>query len=156
MGSGWEHYEPGGLDPDYEPGPEYIESARWRRRFEHLFPHDERHFDAAAERFTDPQIERAARWDDLADPLAEMFRAVLFLRGWRARQRIIPWPALALLLRWLLRGLATEPTPEAASPLGTDRRPAADLTPPVALLRARSMLFACAPPARVRPAGMTG
>jgi hypothetical protein len=145
-----------GPEPDYEPDPEYLEAARARWRFDSLFPHDERHFDPSPGRFTDPEMERASRFDNCIDPLAEMFRAVLFLRGWRLGQRI-PWPALAFLLRLLVAGLTREAWQDVvAGPLGADRRPAADLSPPVALLRARSVLT-CAPPARVPcQAGTTG
>jgi hypothetical protein len=80
----------------------------------------------------------------------ELVRVVLLLR----RTRLVPGPMLMLVVRLLrlLHVLAAEAEP---GPLGADRRPAADLTPPVAMLRARTVLT-CAPPARACPAGMTG
>lgn len=121
-------------------------------RFVGLFPMGERHFDPEAGHFIDPAMDQAAGFDYEGDELIQMFRAVLFLRGWRLARRV-GWPALVLLL---LADLIREAEQDATGPLGTDRRPAADLTPPVALLRARSVLTA-APPARVPcPAGTTG
>lgn len=152
VSDGW---EPDPYYDGWEPDPEWIEHdfARWR--FDNPFPHDRHHYDPSPGRFTDPEMERAARWDDCTDPLAEMFRAALFLRGWRLKQRV-PWPALALLLQVLLVGPGREAGQDVTGPLGADLRPAADLSPPVALLRARTVLT-CAPPARVPcPAGMTG
>jgi len=103
---------------------------------------------------TDAEADALGRvFDRDADPMHELYRAVLFLRRTRLTR-----PVLALLL-WLLRllhVLTREAGQDVGRPLGADRRPAADLTPPVALLRARSVLT-CAPPARVRcPAGTTG
>lgn len=151
--------EPGGYG-DYEPDPYYggwepDETDRASVRFFGLFPLDERHFDPEWGHFTDRDMDSAARFDPNDDELIQMYAAALFLRGWRLARRV-RLPALALLLRWLLCDRVRETGHDSAGPLGGDRRPAADRTPPVALLRARTVLT-CAPPARVCcPAGMTG
>jgi hypothetical protein len=103
---------------------------------------------------SDAEMDSLGRaFDPGADPLHELYRAVLLLRRTR-----LSLPVLALLL-WLLRlprVLSREAGQDAGRPLGADRRPAGDLSPPVALLRARTILTA-APPARVRcPAGTAG
>jgi hypothetical protein len=156
MGSGWEDYEPDGYDlltgpePDYEPDPEYIESAHWRWRFDSLFPRDERHFNPATERFTDPDMARVARWDDCTDPLAELFRAVLFLRGWQLGQRIL-WPSEVIDLVLLLLAAARCDAGPHLTPDGGDLTRIASAP----FIHARATLTA-APPARVCPAGATG
>lgn len=148
-----------GEDPDdsYWDGREPDDIDRAGMRFAGLFFSRGHDFDPEdGGHFLDPEIEEfAGTWDPEADDLFELFRAVLFLRGWRLARRV-PWPALALLLRLLLAGLIREARLDAVLPLGADRRPAADLAPPVALLRAHALLTA-APPARVPAlAGTTG
>lgn len=142
---GWD--DPGGLEPEYEPDADDFALMR----FLDLLPG---HADSDGH-FPDPEIDRFGRSFDCDHGEDELFRAVLFLRGWRLARRV-PWPALALLLRCLLAGLIREARQDVASPVGADRRPADDPSPPLALLRARSVLT-CAPPARVPcPAGATG
>ena len=143
----------------YEP-----DEADWARmRFLSLLPGD---VEPEFGHFTDREIDSFSRtFDADADELHELFRAVLFLRGWRLKQRVPPPSSALLRLRLLLRSfllallrlvLRPAAAPDRGPPLGADRRPAADLTPPMALLRARSVLT-CAPPARIPcPAGMTG
>ncbi|MGH3160373.1 MAG: hypothetical protein ACRDOC_00680 [Streptosporangiaceae bacterium] len=102
-------------------------------------------------------MDRAAGFDYEGDELIQMFRAALFLRGWRlARQA--PWPALPLLLRWLLHDLIRQARQAVTRPAGDGQRPADDLSPPAALLRVDTLTAApAAPPARVPcPAGTTG
>jgi hypothetical protein len=126
-------------------------------RFLDLFPMDERAFDPVSGHFIDPEMDQAARFDYDTDEVFEMFRAALFLRGWRlARQA--PWPALALLLRWLLADLIRQARQAVTYPAGDGQHPAPDLSPPAALLRVDTLTAApAAPPARVPcPAGTTG
>jgi hypothetical protein len=136
------------VDDGYElPDPEWAERhAAWSRFLDLFEPCLD---DPVTGRSSDPQMQRATRWDDLADPLAKLFRAALFLRGWRLARRT--WLAvLGVLLRRLIRGLFRETVRPITSPLGADRRPTVDLSPPVALLRAHAILTA-APPASRAP-----
>lgn len=107
--------------------------------------------------YADPEIERLARQFDYdADELHELFRAVLFLRGWRLGQRVL-WPQEAIdPVRVLLVLLAAA---RCGSGHGLHLAPdGADLTRVQAapLTHARATLTA-APPARVpAPAGTAG
>ena len=65
-----------------------------------------------------------------ADESPELFRAVLFLRGWRLGQRVL-WPPAGRRLGAGAAGApGRRPLRQGHGPLGADRRPAADLTPP--------------------------
>lgn len=155
-GDGYEGYEPEYEFAGYDPEPEFEPSADdfARMRFLDLFPYDERHFTPeGCGHFTDPEMDEfASGFDPDHGEEFELFRAALFLRGWRLTRRV-PWPVLRLLLAVLIRESWRQ---DVTFPVGADRRPAADLSPPVALLRARTILTA-APPARVPcPAGTTG
>jgi hypothetical protein len=150
VGEGWD-YEPD-LD-GYEPDPEWLEAGLAAWRFSELFPKDERHFDQARDRYTDPEMDLAARFDDLADPLAEMFRAALFLLGWRLGKRIA-WPLEAIdpvrvqlmILAAARCGTGPHLAPDGADLTGIESAP---------LTHARATLTA-APPARVCQAGTAG
>ncbi len=125
-----------------------------------MFPADRR-TDSEMISFISSELEKISSGCDIefveaAAPL-QLFRAALFLRRWRQRSLGSPLLLLSLLLRWLLWAACNQQTgPDATGPLGADRRPAADLSPPAVLLRARTILTA-APPARVPcQAGTTG
>jgi hypothetical protein len=153
---GGDGYEPGGYgEPDIYDGYEPDDIDLARMRFGGLFPYDERHFDPdGVGHFTDPEMDRFVRsFDPEHGEESELFRAALFLRGWRLGQRIL-WPAEAVdPLRVLLLLLA------AARCAGPHLTPGGgDLTrvPSAPLAHARATLTA-APPARVPcPAGATG
>jgi len=143
---GLDRDEPGDLDWD-EPGDGDYEPSDSDLELIHLLARV-------------ASVTRPADYDDYADPDAPLSRflrlaglegedralyaAALFMLTQRRDELppLVPVPVLLCLPRADERAAAPD------APLGADRRPADDLTPPVALLRARTVLTAAPPSSR--------